>query len=48
MSKCRHCGSPSIVRLSSIDKKICADCKQYTEWKLKANQQSVLIKKKKG
>lgn len=45
---CGHCGSKAIVRLSSIDMKLCNNCKEYTEWSLKPNQESILIGGKKG
>lgn len=43
---CLHCGSHSTVTLSSVDKLICADCRSYSVWTLKPEQQSVLENRK--
>lgn len=40
---CAHCGSDALIRLSSIDSLLCNDCKQYTNWKLKPSEASMLI-----
>lgn len=45
---CPSCGSLDLVPLSSIDKRICNDCKTYVDWKLAPNQQSVLEDGKRG
>ena len=37
-----------MVSLTSIDKKLCPDCKSYQDWALKPGQQSLLIEGKKG
>ncbi len=43
-----ECDSLAKIGLSSIDKKLCADCLGYTDWKLKPNQTSTLIRGKHG
>jgi hypothetical protein len=40
---CAHCGSDALIRLSSIDSLLCNNCKQYTNWKLKPSEASMLI-----
>jgi hypothetical protein len=45
---CGWCGSLSVARLSSIDKKLCNTCKKLSKWELKPNQKSVLIRGKHG
>lgn len=45
---CEACSSEALVRLSSIDKKLCADCLEYNEWALKPDQESILIRGKHG
>lgn len=37
-----------LISLSSVDKRICTDCKQHFDYKLKPGQESILIKGKKG
>ena len=37
---CPKCGG-TLVLLTSIDKKLCADCHSYIEWKLDEGQQSI-------
>lgn len=44
---CPKC-SGRLITLSSVDRKLCSDCKQYFTWTLKAGQESVLIEGKKG
>lgn len=46
--KCVKCGSSALVDLSSVDKRLCADCLYYNDWLLKPNQASVLIEGKTG
>lgn len=46
--ECLHCGSNAVVKLSSIDRLVCADCKSYQIWRLKPQQKSVLIEGKVG
>jgi RNA polymerase subunit RPABC4/transcription elongation factor Spt4 len=41
---CPHCGSTRLVALSSLNRKICADCKRSMEWYLETGQKSLLIK----
>ena len=48
MMQCQKCHSNALVRLSSIDKVLCADCYTYGDWNLKQGQQSVLIDGKRG
>lgn len=48
MSKCKHCGGDVFVKLYSVDQKLCADCKQYDHWPLKAGQESILVRGKQG
>jgi len=45
---CAHCGSDALIRLSSIDSLLCSDCKQYTNWKLKPSEASMLIEGRVG
>lgn len=45
---CYNCGSGALVSLSSIDKRLCADCLTYNDWHLKPAQKSVLIEGKVG
>lgn len=45
---CGKCGSRALVDLSSIDKRLCADCKHYNDWCLKPEQKSVLVEGKVG
>lgn len=45
---CLHCGSTALVRLTSIDALLCADCNKYTPWKLKPTQASMLIEGRRG
>jgi len=45
---CIHCGSAALVRLTSSDALLCADCNQYTPWKLKPTQASMLIEGRRG
>jgi phage FluMu protein Com len=48
-SECLHCGYVgAMVLLSSVDKKICPECKSYNVWALKPKQKSVLIEGKIG
>ena len=35
---CSHCGSDAVVRLSSTQETLCADCRKVTPWKLKPGQ----------
>lgn len=42
--ECLHCGyTGQMVLLSSINKKVCPECKSYNIWNLKTGQKSVLI-----
>jgi hypothetical protein len=45
---CNSCGGDKMVSLTSIDKKLCPDCKTYQDWALKPGQPSLLIEGKKG
>lgn len=46
---CLNCGyTGDMVLLSSIDRKICPECRTYNLWRLKPNQESVLCEGKKG
>jgi predicted Zn-ribbon and HTH transcriptional regulator len=48
-AECLHCGyKGSMILLSSIDKRMCPECKSYNVWRLKPNQPSVLIENKRG
>lgn len=37
---CPYCGGP-VVLLSSIDRKLCVDCKRELPWELSKNQDSI-------
>lgn len=39
---CLKCGGKTII-LSSMNKRLCVDCKDYSDWLLKPRQKSVLI-----
>ncbi|HSG02531.1 MAG TPA: hypothetical protein VLA39_02285 [Marinobacterium sp.] len=45
---CANCGSTALVRLTSMDALLCADCQSYTAWKLKPTQASMLIEGRRG
>ena len=45
---CQHCGSTATVMLTSTDQRICSNCKTISDFKLKANQPSLLEKGKIG
>jgi len=41
MSTCTKCNGP-LIKLSSMNIKICADCKATFPWKLKAGQEPLV------
>lgn len=45
---CKRCGADRLVSLSSINKRICPDCKAYHKWELDPGEPSVLIEGLKG
>ena len=48
-SRCTKCGYVgSMILLSSIDKRMCPDCKHYNKWTLKPKQKSILCEGKTG
>ena len=38
---CEKCGGLALVHLSSLNIKLCAECKHENPWNLKAGQQSI-------
>lgn len=40
---CPACGSEAIVYFSSLMKKMCHDCREEWEWKLKENQKPLVV-----
>lgn len=45
---CPYCGHEATVSLSSLDKRICNQCKRYFDWPLKPGKKSILQEGKKG
>lgn len=48
MIRCGWCNSETVVKLTSQDRVICPDCRQYTSWRLAKGQKSILIEGRVG